>query len=51
MVTWIFCECGRVIDEYEQKCYWCGAVPKEDSIEKEDLVVEKQLMLFDEHID
>lgn len=24
MVRWQFCSCGKVVDEYEDKCYWCG---------------------------
>lgn len=48
MVSWMFCKCGHVIDEYEKECYWCGTYV--DSLEKkEESVVEKQLMLFDEH--
>lgn len=44
-MEWQFCEvCGKVVDEYESKCYWCGT-PKQDSkvIAKE--YSEKQLEL------
>lgn len=23
MVGYIFCKCGKVVDEYESLCYWC----------------------------
>jgi hypothetical protein len=35
MVEYIFCKkCGKVIDEFESKCYWCDKKkeqPKEES--------------------
>lgn len=24
MVDWIYCSCGKVIDEFEEFCHWCG---------------------------
>lgn len=38
MVQWQFCECGRIIDEYENKCHWCGKekVPDNDEDEEDD---------------
>lgn len=24
MVNWIFCECGKAVDEFESRCHWCG---------------------------
>lgn len=25
-MEWEFCKkCGKVVDEYEDKCYWCGS--------------------------
>ena len=32
MVEYIYCDCGKVIDEYETKCHWCGSPKnKEDA--------------------
>ena len=51
-MEWQFCNaCSKVVDEYEEKCYWCGS-PK-DNIEieykKDD---ENQLLLdFGDSID
>jgi len=30
MVVYSFCPCGKVVDEYESKCHWCG-LPAGDS--------------------
>jgi hypothetical protein len=31
MVYYVFCyNCGKVVDEYESKCFWCGCVKKEE---------------------
>lgn len=31
MVYYTFCKkCGKVIDEYESKCYWCEKLEKKD---------------------
>jgi hypothetical protein len=27
MVHWQFCPCGRIVDEYETRCHWCGRPP------------------------
>lgn len=24
MVEWHYCECGKIVDEYEERCHWCG---------------------------
>jgi len=32
MVQYVFCEkCGKVVDEYETCCYWCGLKIKLES--------------------
>lgn len=37
MVYYIFCHnCGKVVDEYECKCFWCGSIKKEEEKEKEN---------------
>jgi hypothetical protein len=31
MVYYIFCKkCGKVVDEFEKKCHWCGCEIKEE---------------------
>lgn len=34
MVDYIFCECGKVVDEFEENCYWCKKVNKISEKEK-----------------
>jgi hypothetical protein len=36
MVCWQYCVCGKVVDEYEKQCHWCGrANDKSDEKEQE----------------
>ena len=35
MVYWQFCTCGRVVDEYESQCHWCGLGPKQEGDDEE----------------
>lgn len=42
MVEYIYCVCGKPIDEYEDKCHWCGRPKPEDKEENE-----RQLTLFE----
>lgn len=30
MVQWQYCKCGKIIDEYEDKCHWCGAIKTQE---------------------
>lgn len=46
-MEWQYCDCGRVVDEYENKCFWCGSAKKnieKTSKKQEDNIKEKQLM-------
>ena len=32
-MEWQFCNiCNKVVDEYEDKCYWCGSPKEKDDI-------------------
>ena len=32
MVEYIFCKkCGKVVDEFESACHWCGELKKEET--------------------
>lgn len=46
MVEYIYCICGKPIDEYESKCYWCGTIKPKD-IEEKNEKKERQLVLFE----
>lgn len=49
-MLWQFCKvCGKVVDEYEDKCYWCGSLEYEDSNFqiKNQADDERQLKLFE----
>lgn len=52
MVRWIFCQCGKIIDEFESKCYWCGRPLSEKEREWDEapknpqVGSERQLELF-----
>ena len=43
MVSYIFCKCGKVIDEYETKCYWCGRMIEDLIDYNNSLLTIKQL--------
>jgi thioredoxin-related protein len=36
MVEYIFCTCGKVVDEYEKKCHWCNKLKEEIKKEQEE---------------
>lgn len=37
MVEYIICKkCGKVVDEFETKCYWCGNKKEEEEKSKEN---------------
>lgn len=38
MVQWWVCECGKVVDEYEKSCYWCGKKTDDDFLSRPDYV-------------
>lgn len=42
MVEYIFCSCGKVIDEYESKCFWCGNKKKEKPFENLNETLSKE---------
>lgn len=46
MVSWQYCVCGKIVDEYEERCHWCGR-PVGDSEESEPKEDKRQLRLFD----
>jgi type I restriction-modification system DNA methylase subunit len=44
-MEWQFCKsCGKVVDEYEDKCYWCGSLKDLDD-KKPTTEDKKQLKL------
>jgi RNA polymerase subunit RPABC4/transcription elongation factor Spt4 len=46
-MEWQYCKaCGKVVDEYEQKCYWCGA-PKEELEEKARYSKDQLILSFE----
>jgi hypothetical protein len=52
MVRWIFCQCGKIIDEFESKCHWCGRPLSENEKDWDEIPKkpqggsERQLELF-----
>lgn len=48
MVSWIYCKCGKIIDEFEDKCHWCGhpLSEKEKDWNDDQQSPERQLELF-----
>lgn len=47
-MEWQYCDvCGKVVDEYEQKCYWCGS-PKKEIVEKEQCGKNQLMLIFEE---
>lgn len=37
MVLYINCKiCGKVVDEYEDRCYWCGEKSELNDLEKKE---------------
>lgn len=47
MVSWQYCVCGKIVDEYEDRCHWCGRPVEEELDESESKFDNRQLRLFD----
>lgn len=43
-MEWQYCDCGKVVDEYEKKCFWCGSTKKDIKQQEENKIKDKQLM-------
>lgn len=45
-MEWQFCNtCSKVVDEYEEKCYWCGSPKQNVETESEYKKDDNQLLL------